>query len=1024
MESEIKNYFREVSAVKKQRGATEFSYRTPLENLLRTLSPKGFSVVQEPSRVGGVGAPDFRVSGAGGAVVGYVECKKPGENLDDLIRGEQIKKYQNLSPNILLTDYQHFILLRNGAEADRTSPREKTKVGELLRRFFAAEPHKIGDAKTLAYALAERCRWLRMPLRKSLENNQSRLRGLFASFKETIYRDIDEAAFADALAQILVYGLLMAKLNMKNGGLLELHTVAHHIPKNFGLLREVTGFLSELEDSGRSQNGDEGGEAKIKYLIDDILAVINHMDAAAVTESLSYSKGRASDDDPYLHFYENFLAAYNPNLRQSRGVYYTPPPVVRFIVRAADEILRRDFKLDKGLATDKVTALDFAAGTGTFMLEMFRLVLEGSDKSRRGMLAQNHLLKNFFGFELLLAPFVIAHLKLSQFLKDSGIALGRKRVNVFLANTLETLIGKAVDMHLPHLAEEANLAQEVKDENILVITGNPPYSGHSQTPSSETYERKHKKIKGKTVSDVRDTWIGKLMRDYYKVDGGGLGERTSKWLQDDYVKFIRFAQHKIDESGEGVVAIITNHAFLDNPTFRGMRQSLLGSFNRLYFLDLHGNSNQQERAPDGGRDENVFDIQQGVAVSIFVKKAGLSRGVFHADMFGDRKSKYKQCEEQTFGGIQWKKIKPAKPSYFFIRRDEKGAAKYEKFYSVREMFSAGPGIFSTGVSGIITARDSLCIHFTEKEVRKAMRDFADLSIPDSEIRRRFGVGDNSEWNLTEQRIAAAREKIDETLVRPILYRPFDSRFIYYHDSIVLRRRYKTMSHLIAGDNLGLITCRRKSSLGEWDGVFVTDKINEGHFRLDVNYLFPLYRFDEEMGGVVCRENFNPEFRKWIDRHYHKKYAPEKILGCIYALLHSPNYRRDYGEFLRMDFPRVPFPDSNKEFLRLANIGGKLMDTHLLRAHCNGKIQLRGEGMSNRVDKVRYDEDGERLYFNKEEYYAPISPEVFNFQIGGYRPLDKFLKSRKGRVLTAEELSTLEKAANAVAFTLKKQKEIG
>ena len=1010
MESEIKNYFREVSAVKKQRGATEFSYRTPLENLLRTLSPKGFSVVQEPSRVGGVGAPDFRVSGVGGAVVGYVECKKPGENLDDLIRGVQIKKYQNLSPNILLTDYQHFILLRNGAEADRTSPREKTKVGELLRRFFTAEPQKIGDAKTLAHALAERCRWLKKPLEENLQNDQSSLRGLFDSFQKTIYRDMDAAAFADALAQTLVYGLLMAKLNMKNGGKLELRTVKSQIPQNFNLLREIAGFLDELG---------EPVHANLRYLIDDILAVVNQMDAAAVAESLSYSKSRANGEDPYLHFYENFLAAYNPGLRQSRGVYYTPSPVARFIVRAADEVLREDFKLKEGLADDKVTALDFAAGTGTFMLEMFRLVFGDSDKPRRGMLAKKHLLKNFFGFELLLAPFAIAHLKLSQFLKDSGIALGRERVNVFLANTLEK-ISKQVDLHfLPRLAEEANRAQAIKDKDILVITGNPPYSVHSQTPGWEIYERQHKKIKGKTVRDVRDTWIGKLMRDYYKVDGGDLMEKNPKMLQDDYVKFIRFAQHKIDEAGEGVVAVITNHAFLDNPTFRGMRQSLLGSFNRLYFLDLHGNAKKQERTPNGDMDENIFDIQQGVAVSVFVKKPGLPRGVFRADMFGDRKSKYERCEEQTFRGIQWKEIKPASPFYLFTPWNGKEFKAYNRHWRVTDIFRA----HSTGIK---THRDEFAFAPDRETILARLADMANAKLSDDDFQRKHNARETQGWKL-----AAARRKIRECKnigehIHLCACRPFDFRWCFHGYETMDRPRLDVMRHMLAGDNLGLVTVRQVAEK-EFNHAMISDKITDTRMTLSnkgAAYLFPLYRFDKEMGGVVRRENFNPEFRKWIDAFYGKKHAPEKILGCIYALLHSPNYRRDYGEFLRMDFPRIPFPDSNKEFLRLANIGGKLMDAHLLRAHCDGKIQLRGEGTSNRVDTIHYDEKGKRLYFNKEEYYAPISPEVFNFQIGGYRPLDKFLKSRKGRVMTAEELSTLEKAANAVAFTLKKQKEIG
>ena len=985
----IGDYLEEIENIRDD-SATEFTYRTPLENLLRALNPK-VGVVQEPSRRTGIGAPDFRISHETGAVIGYVECKKPGDNLHDLAKSAQVKKYKNLSPNILLTDYWNFYLLQDGASLppvslyDKTA-KERQEVEDLLRRFLQSEPQKIGDSETLARALAERCRLLRVPLTENLSAENNRLRGIYAAFKETLYRDIDKPAFADALAQTLVYGLLTAKLNMKNGGALELHNVKKHIPQNFLLLREIAGFLDEL---------DEPQYADIAYLVEDILKIINHMDAAAVNASMSYGGGKTDGDDPFLYFYEKFLAAYDAELREARGVYYTPPPVVRFIVRAADDILRRDFGLPAGLADKRVTALDFAAGTGTFMLEMFKLVFGDNAPARRDMLARKHLLKNFFGFELLLAPFAIAHLKLSQFLKDSGVPLGdNDRMNVFLTNTLEHL-AETPELHfMPVLAAEAKRAQEIKERDILVITGNPPYSGESQNKNQFKDE----------------------IENYKYVDGEPLGEKNSKWLQDDYVKFIRFAQRKIDRAGEGVFAVITNHAFLDNPTFRGMRQSLMNSFDRLYFLDLHGNSKKQERAPDGGKDENVFSqIQQGVAISLFVKKKGLSGGVFHADLFGLRARKYEWCEERRVDSVKWRKINPSSPSYLFIPHNKSGAAKYEKFHSVRD-------VFSSDVNGIVTARDLLCIHFTKAELRNAMRIFADLSIPNDKIRDLFRISDNSQWKLAAARFAA-QNPLDEKLIRDICYRPFDSRFVYYHDNIVFRRRHNIMRHMLAGDNIGLITCRRKSHAQGWDGAFITDKINEGHFRIDSNYIFPLYRYDDDIGGGVRRENFSPEFRCWINERYGKKHSPEKILGCIYAILHSPDYRKRYGEFLRMDFPRIPFPKENAAFLRLAKIGGELIRAHLLQTELRGGAELCGEGVSHRVEKVHYAEKDGRLYFNKDEYFSPLPPEVFNFQIGGYKPLDKFLKSRKTRTLSGEEIETIERAAAAIAFTLQKQKEI-
>ena len=989
----IGDYLEEIENIRDD-NATEFTYRTPLENLLRALNPK-VGVVQEPSRRTGIGAPDFRISHETGAVIGYVECKKPGDNLHDLAKSAQVKKYKNLSPNILLTDYWNFYLLQDGASLppvslyDKTA-KERQEAEDLLRRFLQSEPQKIGDSETLARALAERCRLLRVPLTENLSAENNRLRGIYAAFKETLYRDIDKPAFADALAQTLVYGLLTAKLNMKNDGALELHNVKKHIPQNFLLLREIAGFLDEL---------DEPQYADIAYLVEDILKIINHMDAAAVNASMSYGGGKTDGDDPFLYFYEKFLAAYDAELREARGVYYTPPPVVRFIVRAADDILRRDFGLPAGLADKRVTALDFAAGTGTFMLEMFKLVFGDNAPARRDMLARKHLLKNFFGFELLLAPFAIAHLKLSQFLKDSGVPLGdNDRMNVFLTNTLEHL-AETPELHfMPVLAAEAKRAQEIKERDILVITGNPPYSSVSQNKNQFKDE----------------------IENYKYVDGKHFGEKKH-WLHDDYVKFIRFAQRKIDRAGEGVFAVITNHAFLDNPTFRGMRQSLMNSFDRLYFVDMHGNSKKQERAPDGGKDENVFSqIQQGVAISLFVKKKGLRKGVYHADLFGLRAHKYEWCEERRIDSAKWKKIEPATPNYLFIPRGKSAAAeaKYEKFHSVRD-------VFSTSSSGIVTARDSLCVHFTESELKTAMRTFADSSVSDDAIRARFGIDDNSQWKLADSRVTASREKFDEKLTRHIRYRPFDSRLVYYHDNVVFRRRYKEMRHMFAGDNLGLVTVRQVAE-SKFNHAFVSDNITD--FRMTLSnrggaFLFPLYRYDTEINSIVKRENFSPEFRRWINDRYGKKHSPEKILGCIYAILHSPDYRKRYGEFLRMDFPRIPFPKENAAFLRLAKIGGELIRAHLLQTELRGGAELCGEGVSHRVEKVHYAEKDGRLYFNKDEYFSPLPPEVFDFQIGGYKPLDKFLKSRKTRTLSGEEIETIERATAAIAFTLQKQKEI-
>ena len=973
--------------------ATEFTYRTPLENLLRELAPAGAKIVQEPQRETDIGAPDFRIENKSGAIVGYAECKKPGADLDSLARGEQIKKYKNLSPNILLTDYWSFIALREGAKFPpaflRGAKKDIGAAEELLRRFLNSEPQKIGDSETLARALAERCRILRKPLTDKLNSDAGRLSGIFKAFREAIYRDISETDFADALAQTLVYGLLTAKLNMKNGGALELHNVKKHIPQNFLLLREIAGFLDEL---------DEPQYADIAYLVEDILNIVNHMDAAAVGESMSYRGGKTVGDDPYLYFYEHFLAAYDAKLQKSRGVYYTPPPVVRFIVRAADDILRRDFGLADGLADERVTALDFAAGTGTFMLEMFKLVFGGSAPARRDILTRRHLLKNFFGFELLLAPFAIAHLKLSQFLKDSGADLGDDdRINVFLTNTLEH-IGETPELHfMPALAAEAKRAQEIKAQKILVITGNPPYSGVSQN-------------KGMFKDEIEA---------YKYVDGRHFRE-VRHWLHDDYVKFIRFAQRKIDAAGEGVVAVITNHAFLDNPTFRGMRESLLRSFDRLYFLDLHGNSQRNERAPDGGKDENVFSvIRQGVAISLLVKKKGMRKGVFRADLFGARAQKHEWCEERRVRSVKWEKIKPASPFYFFAPSDREGFDAYRDHWQITDMFSGN-------VSGFQTARDHFAVSFDRKTMRKRIADMRDVALSDDKFREKYELKNARNWDLSDARKVARKLKDVDRHIRQCSFRPFDNRFVFYHKAATDWGRYNSvMRHMRAGDNLGLVTVRQVAE-NDFNHAIVANAIVDTRMTLSNRggaYIFPLYRYDE-VGGDVRRENFNPEFRRWIDDRYGVQHSPEKILGCIYAILHSPKYREQYAEFLRMDFPRIPFPKENGGFLRLAEIGEELIAAHLLKTKFGEGAELCGDGVSHLVEQVRYSKaNGGRLYFNKDEYFSPIPPEVFDFQIGGYKPLDKFLKSRKGRKLSGEECQTMENAARAISFTILAQKKI-
>ncbi len=1004
----ITTYTHSIATIAAGGDATEFSYRTDIENMLKAAAAE-FGVVadilQEPSRIKNSGAPDFRISAKGGGVIGYVECKNPGENLSKLLGKAQLEKYRALSDNILLTDSWRWYWLRDGKKIEDAilteKPNTKTKADftNLLRAFMEVEAEKIGDAKRLASALARRCALLREGLEAHGNDDPSKssLHGLLNAFQTALDTELSFDKFADAFAQTLVYSLLLAKLKAPAASELDLYNINRYIPANFAVIREITVFLQGLHDSEYEH---------IRWVVDDILAAVNNMDAAAVSETMSYrngGKGFDDSDDPYLYFYENFLAAYDAKLRERRGVYYTPPPVVKFIVRAVDDLLRRDFGLSGGIAeTNAVTALDFAAGTGTFMLEMIRKVLSDTPPARRDMLTRGHILKNFYGFELLMAPYAIAHLKLSQFLADNGVPLKHdERINVFLTNTLER-IGKQVELPMmPKLAEEVNRAQKIKDAPVLVITGNPPYSGHSQNTGK---------------------WIVKLIQDYTKDFPELQRPGQGKWLQDDYVKFIRFAQWKMESVERGIIAIITNHSFLDNPTFRGMRKSLLDSFDTLYFLDLHGNAKKKETAPGGGKDENVFDIQQGVAISILVKNPNAKqKGVFHADFYGKRDEKYKDCLENDIATTPWKQVTPTAPFYLFIPRDEKLVKKYESLWSITNIFDP-PG---KPAPGLATQHDQFAISFTKDEALNKVKKLL-ATKTEEEARVLFRLCAQKQWSyeVAKKQLADGRYK---EKVTQISYRPFDIRWTIYDSNVAVHRRVRVMHHMLAGENLAITSIRQASAIGgdEFNAVFVAELIVDLNLNRRGGALcFPAYRYEDTMGQTTRNENLNPEFRKWIDDRYAIAHSPEDILSCIYAILHSPDYRKRYADFLRSDFPRIPFPDKNDEFKRLADIGGELIKAHLLRDHCAGDLaQHAGTGTSHKVEKIRHDEKGEKLYFNQDEYFAPVPPQVFNFQIGGYQPLDKYLKSRKDRTLTLPETETIQKTANAIAFTIEKMREI-
>ncbi len=994
---------------------TEHTGRSALEGLLNEFaagtSRRGITVQHEPKRVADKGAPDFKIERQG-MILGYVETKSIGENLDKVLKSEQIARYRSLSQNIVLTDYLHFIWINKDGlqretlchatdlENPRFRPREDraAAVGRLLEAFFSTAPEGIGRAQQLALALATRSKLLRDYLveelvRQEREHKEGRLYGLFQIFHDQVFHELTLKEFADAFAQMLAYGLFLARLNSDSQAV-TLHNARQYVPGSFRLIRELVDFLAELE---KAEYRD------VRWVVEEVLSIVNGLNLPAIHEDLSFRrrkaisrKVRAADEeehrlferDPFIYFYEDYLRAYDKQTSKSRGVYYTPPPIVNFIVRAVDDILKETFGIHDGLADHlRVTVLDFACGTGTFLLEVFQRIFDnigGPDSGRADLIVREHLLNNLFGFEYLIAPYTIAHLKLSQYLQDQKHPLkDDERLQVFLTNTLEP-IEPLSNFLLPAISAEVKAAQAVKEKPILVITGNPPYSGHSKNKGAWITA---------AIDEYKFTWEK-------TVDGlderKPLGERNPKWLQDDYVKFIRFAQMKMDGFSfktrapdgkliehavpgveNGIVGVITNHSWLDNPTFRGMRQSLMRSFEQIYVLDLHGNAKKKERAPDGSKDENVFDIEQGVAISLFVKRPGVERGVWRGDLWGKQLHKYQIVAEATLNTLNLTSIEPNSPHYLFVEQDAKIREIYERGRSLRE-------IFSINSVGVVTAADAVFIGFKEIELKN--------------------------------QISSMFNTFDRDVVQSIAYRPFDTRLIYYDTEKLERPREAVMRHFNQ-PNIGLITTRITK---DKDTVFCTAHAiaHKSASAYDISYVFPLHLTDE-----ARRENLSPDIRTFIDSRYEHHYTPEEILGYIYAVLHASAYRTRYAELLRIDFPRVPFPEAADDFETLSGLGWALVQAHLLRELLRrGLAVYHGKG-DHTIESVRYSPREQAIHINKTQHFKPVPQAVWEFRIGGYQVLDKYLKSRKGRVLSLDEINHVGAVADSLAFTVEQMAAI-
>ena len=868
--------------------------------------------------------------------------------------------------------------------------------------------------------MASSARLLREGISRTLdqESQTGPLHRNLKGYRETLIEGLTPSDFADMQAQTFAYGLFAARCRYNR-------TSNKPFTRQAAIFTDTTPFLDDLFVNIAGPNIDVG----IKWIVDDLALLLDRADMSAILADFGSSSG---ENDPVVHFYEDFLHSYDPALRETRGVYYTPQPVVSYIVRSINTLLQDRFGLADGLADSQkvvikrpdgteiespnVIILDPATGTGTFLQEVISSIRDTVTK--KGMAGvwpnyvSDHLLPRIFGFELLMAPYAICHLKLS--LEIAGTAAdsalpNSQRINVFLTNALEEPHQPDQGQlgFMPHaIAQESANADAVKrDHPVMVVLGNPPYSGHSAN-------------KGK--------WIKNLLRgrdgiettgNYFQVDGSELKERNPKWLNDDYVKFIRYAQRRIEIRGEGVLGFVTNHSYLDNPTFRGMRQSLMETFDEIYLLDLHGNSKKKEQSPDGGKDENVFDIQQGVAIGIFVKHRDAPQGatrVYHGDLYGERESKENGGKYEWLVGndvetTNWVEIAPKSPHYLLIPRDEDLAQEYETGWSI-------PEVFPINSAGVVTARDKLTIHWSADQVMSTVKDFAEL--PAEDARNKYQLAkDSQDWKIESAQKDLKQSGMKDDLVTPTLYRPFDTRFTYYTGNaggFICRPRREVMRHLLDGENVGIATTRGTEIAGGWEHAFVSKSLLQHHAvsLKEVNYLFPLYTYpteEQEKIGQFKEPNLNSEFAIALSTSLKLEFiydgsgdllnsvGPEDIFHYIYSVLHSREYRRRYASFLRSDFAKVPITPNIFLFTALVEVGQRLTSLHLMEFQAAGEPSYKIEG-NNRVQRVRYapptDGTPGRVYINKSQYFEGILPETWYTTIGGFQPADRWLKDRR------------------------------
>lgn len=988
------NYIQAIQNKFAHKETSEIGYRTDFENLLKAIFESiNVQPIGHDDKATNGNKPDFVIKKSGVPIL-YIEAKDAGASLDKVEKSEQMARYFGYA-NLVLTDYVEFRFYRNGYKygepikiaeyniKERTTksfPENYDLLSKTLIDFTQSHKEPIKSGAHLAKIMGGKAQRIRDNVTQFLtitsEQNKELLR-VYEAIKKMLVHDLTTETFADMYAQTLVYGLFVARYYDDSADTFSRQEARDLVPAS-------NPFLQHFFDHIAGPNFDK----RLSYIVDELCEVFQHANTKKLVEEYM------DDADPIIHFYEDFLKEYDPELRKKMGAYYTPLPVVNFIVRSVDAILRKDFGLSQGLTDTtklpdgkhKVQILDPSVGTGTFISATIRNIYENLRKQKQEgrwpAYVHNDLLPRLHGFELMMAPYTIAHLKLSLAFKQTGFWKFHRRLGIYLTNSLEQAETqqRLLSFGLAEsIAEEAKEAMKVKNETpIMVVIGNPPYS---------------------VSSSNKGEWI----QEKIKVYKAGLGERKIN-LDDDYIKFLRFAEHFIEKNKTGVVAMITNNSFIDGITHRQMRKHLLETFDDIYTLNLHGNSKKKEKAPDGGKDENVFDIQQGVSINIFVRKTINKENlgaVHHAELYGKREDKFNILDKSSIEKIEWKKLEYSEPYYFFVPKDFSENAQYDKGFKISDLFN----IYSAGIK---TKVDNVATDFDRNTLTKRVQDIIQSKYSLQQMISKFDLSSKTTWEYNK---VLEINDFKENRISLYDYRPFDTRFIYYDKNFLSRSRSEVMDNFFDKENIGLETSRNG------DYIFISKIISDEHFVSDNSFKFPLFIFSNGSKIPNLKKEIVSEIESITGR-----VRPENILDYIYAVLHSPSYREKYKEFLKIDFPRVPYPKDEKQFETLVALGTELREIHLLESpKVNRFITTYPVSGSDTVEKITY-KDG-KVNINAEQYFGDVPEVAWNFYIGGYQPAQKWLKDRKGRTLSNPDIEHYQKVIVALVETDKIMKEI-